>query len=254
MDVVISVKDLVNRFSNHVVHDGLNLDVYRGEILGVVGGSGSGKSVLLNTILGLNHAHSGSIEIAGRDITKLKKGELLHIQKQWGVLFQDGALFSSLTVLENISIPLREYSKLSNSMVESLALLKLKLVGLAPEAASKFPSELSGGMRKRAALARALALDPHLLFLDEPTAGLDPISAAEFDELLQYLQRTLSLTVVMITHDLDSLYTICDRIAVLVDKKMIVDNLENLLRTKHQWISAYFHGKRSRAVLNKVST
>lgn len=253
MDIVISVKELVNQFGTHVVHDGVNMDVYRGEILGIVGGSGSGKSVLLRTILGLNQAHSGSIEIGGHDVTKINAKEMLDIQKQWGVLFQDGALFSSLTVLENISVPLKEHTKLSNTLIEHLALLKLKLVGLAPEAASKLPSELSGGMRKRAALARSLALDPHLLFLDEPTAGLDPISAAEFDELLQYLQSSLGLTVVMITHDLDSLYNICDRIAVLVDKKMIVDTLENLLKVEHEWISAYFHGKRSRAVLREAS-
>jgi phospholipid/cholesterol/gamma-HCH transport system ATP-binding protein len=248
---IISIRGLVNRFGKQTVHDGLDLDVMSGEVLGVVGGSGSGKSVLLRSILGLNRPAAGTISIEGRDITTLSGREMHAIQSRWGVLFQNGALYSSLTVNENIQLPIREFTLLSKESARELADLKIRMVGLPADAGRKFPAALSGGMVTRAALARALALDPPLLFLDEPTAGLDPISASEFDQLIAYLQKNLGLTVMMITHDLDSLFCICDRIAVLVDKKLIVDTLEGLLENPHPWIQAYFNGPRARAALHK---
>jgi len=244
---IISLRGIVNRFGPQVVHNGVDLDVKRGEVMGIVGGSGSGKSVLLRTIIGLNRPAEGSIEILGKSMLDMNERERRQIEERWGVLFQNGALFSSLTVVENIETPLKEHTKLSPELRREIADLKIRLVGLAPEAGAKYPSELSGGMKKRAGLARALALDPEILFLDEPTAGLDPIGAAEFDELIQSLQRSLGLTVVMITHDLDSLAAICDRIAVLVDKRIKVGTLAELQRDDHPWIKAYFHGPRARA-------
>jgi phospholipid/cholesterol/gamma-HCH transport system ATP-binding protein len=244
---VISLRGIVNRFGSQVVHDGLDLDVRRGEVMGIVGGSGSGKSVLLRTIIGLNRPAAGSIEILGRRLDQLSEAERRRIEEHWGVLFQNGALFSSLTVVENVEAPIKEHTDLPPQLRREIAEMKIRLVGLAPEASAKYPSELSGGMRKRAGLARALALDPDILFLDEPTAGLDPIGAAEFDALIGSLQRSLGLTVVMITHDLDSLAAICDRIAVLVDKKIKVGTLAELQQDDHPWIHDYFHGPRARA-------
>jgi phospholipid/cholesterol/gamma-HCH transport system ATP-binding protein len=244
---VIRLRGIVNRFGPQVVHDGVDLDIQRGEVMGIVGGSGTGKSVLLRTIIGLNRPAEGSIEILGKSMLDLNEGERRQIEERWGVLFQNGALFSSLTVVENIETPLKEHTRLPPDLRREIADLKIRLVGLAPEANAKYPSELSGGMKKRAGLARALALDPEILFLDEPTAGLDPIGAAEFDELIQSLQKSLGLTVVMITHDLDSLAAICDRIAVLVDKHIKVGTLAELQQDDHPWIRSYFHGPRARA-------
>ncbi|PHS27412.1 MAG: ABC transporter ATP-binding protein [Robiginitomaculum sp.] len=245
-ETVIEVRNLTNAFGPHVVHQNLNLDVYRGEVLGLVGGSGTGKSVLMNTILGLRKPQAGSINVLGHDTQSpsARRG----LESRWGVLFQNGALFSSLTVKENVLLPLREHTRLPEKLMSELADMKINLAGLEAEAGAKKPSELSGGMLKRAALARALALDPELLFFDEPTSGLDPISAAAFDDLVVDLQSTLDLTVFMVTHDLDSLYAICDRIAVLADKKVeIVAPIEEVLQSDHPWIRSYFHGKRSRA-------
>ncbi|HMN43585.1 MAG TPA: ATP-binding cassette domain-containing protein [Povalibacter sp.] len=245
---IISVRGVVNRFGRQVVHDGVDLDVYPGEVLGIVGGSGSGKSVLLRTMLGLHRPSAGQVLIEGKDITQMAGEELLAVKRSYGVTFQQGALFSSLTVAQNIQLPINEFFHVSESALAALAELRLRMVGLPPDAGAKLPSQLSGGMIKRAALARALALDPSLLFLDEPTAGLDPISAAEFDELVLYLQRGLKLTVVMITHDLDTLVTTCDRVAVLIDRKIVVDTLEGIMANPHPWIQEYFHGPRARAV------
>lgn len=244
---IISIRGVVNKFGTQVVHDGVDLDIYEGEVLGIVGGSGSGKSVLLRTMLGLNRPTAGEVLIEGKDITQIPERELLAVKQRYGVTFQHGALFSSLTVAENVQLPIREYFDVSTAALEELSELRLRMVGLPLEAGGKLPSQLSGGMIKRAALARALALDPTLLFLDEPTAGLDPISAAEFDELVLYLQRGLKLTVVMITHDLDTLVTTCDRVAVLVDRKIVVDTLEGIMSNPHPWIQEYFHGPRARA-------
>jgi phospholipid/cholesterol/gamma-HCH transport system ATP-binding protein len=246
-DPVIRVRGLVTRFGRQTVHDGLDLDVHRGEVLGVVGGSGTGKSVLLREIVGLMQPAAGTIEVFGRDLSGLSRSERLRLQSRWGVLFQDGALFSSLTVAENVAMPLREHTRLDDGLVRELAAVKIRMAGLPPEAGAKYPSELSGGMRKRAGLARALALDPEILFLDEPTAGLDPIGAAAFDELVRSLQRSLGLTVFMVTHDLDSLVAVADRIAVLVDRRIRVDTMANLLNDPHPWIRSYFHGPRGRA-------
>src|SRR6478735_8802427 len=246
---IIRVRGLVNRFGEQVVHDGVDLDVRAGEILGVVGGSGTGKSVLMRSILGLRRPDAGTIEVLGVDARSEDEDVRNHIQRNTGVLFQDGALFSSLSVGENVQVPLKEeHPDLPDSLRYELALLKVKLAGLPADAVNKLPSQLSGGMRKRAGLARALALDPPLLFLDEPTAGLDPIGAAAFDHLIRTLQEALALTVFLITHDLDTLYAICDRVAVLADKKVIaVATLPELERLDHPWVQEYFNGPRGRA-------
>ncbi|MFV0431617.1 MAG: ABC transporter ATP-binding protein [Alphaproteobacteria bacterium] len=246
---IVIIQNVVNRFGSHTVHDGLNLQIKHNEIMGVVGGSGTGKSVLLRSILGLHNFNEGRIYFNGKDIKKLNHQQFMQMQQASGVLFQGGALFSSLSVLENVALPIIEHCNISKKAAYSLAKMKIELVGLDKEAQDRLPSELSGGMIKRAGLARALALDPEILFLDEPTAGLDPISAAAFDQLTLELARALGLSVMMITHDLDSLYTICDRIAVLVDKKITVGNLSSLLKEEHPWIKNYFHGERSRNVL-----
>jgi phospholipid/cholesterol/gamma-HCH transport system ATP-binding protein len=245
---VIEVRDLVSAFDDHVVHDHLNLTVERGEVMGVVGGSGAGKSVLLNTIIGLRRPQGGAVRIFGHDLEHATEQEMEEIDRRWGVLFQQGALFSNLTVRENVAAPMFEHSSLSKQQVYELSDLKIALVGLRPDAGPLKPAELSGGMRKRAALARALALDPELLFLDEPTAGLDPIGAAAFDELLKDLSDSLGLTVFMITHDLDTLYNITDRVAVLADKKVVATApVRELEKTDHPWIREYFLGPRGRA-------
>ena len=244
---IISVRDVVNRFGTQVVHDGVSFDVFPGEVLGIVGGSGSGKSVLLRTMLGLHRPNAGTVSIEGKDITKMSEAELLAVKRRYGVTFQHGALFTALSVAENVQLPMREHFDLDDQMLDSLTELRLKMVGLPADAGQKLPSQLSGGMIKRAGLARALALDPTILFLDEPTSGLDPISAAAFDELVGYLQKSLALTVVMITHDLDTIMATCDRVAVLVDRKMTVDTLEGIMQNPHPWIHEYFHGPRARA-------
>ena len=245
---VIRVTNLRTQFGPQVIHEDLALEVRRGEVLGVVGGSGTGKSVLLRTIVGLNTPASGHIEVFGRDLSGLPAAERQRYERRWGVLFQDGALFSSLTVAQNVQVPLREHFSLPEELMDQVAALKISMVGLPAEAGPKYPSELSGGMRKRAGLARALALDPEIVFLDEPTAGLDPIGAAAFDELILKLQDSLGLTVFMVTHDLDSLHAICDRIAVLAEKRVLVMGpMYELLRHTHPWIRSYFHGPRSRA-------
>ncbi len=248
-DTTIRVRGLDNRFGDQVVHEGLDLDVRRGEVLGIVGSSGSGKSVLMRSILGLRTPDAGEIEVLGVDARSEDPEDRTYIQRRTGVLFQDGALFSSLTVGENVQVPLKEHHReLPDSLRYELALLKVKLAGLPAEALDKLPSQLSGGMRKRAGLARALALDPPLLFLDEPTAGLDPIGAAAFDRLVRTLQQALGLTVFLITHDLDTLYAICDRVAVLADRKVVINApIEEVERSDHPWIREYFHGPRARA-------
>jgi phospholipid/cholesterol/gamma-HCH transport system ATP-binding protein len=249
-DTIISVRDLRNQFGTQVIHDHLDLDIYRGEVLGIVGGSGTGKSVLLRTILGINNPAHGRIEIFGKVRGEMTHAEQQGIERRWGVLFQDGALFSSLTVAQNIQVALKEHLRMPQKLMDEIAALKIGLVGLPPEAGPKFPSELSGGMRKRAGLARALALDPEIVFLDEPTAGLDPIGASAFDELIKNLQATLGLTVFMVTHDLDSLYAICDRIAVLAEKKVLVTGtIGEMMTQEHPWIREYFHGPRGRAAM-----
>jgi len=253
-DAVIRVRGLVNQFGPHTVHRDLDLDLYRGEILGVVGGSGSGKSVLLKSIIGLNRPQSGRIEIFGREQAGLGGTEKRASRRRWGVLFQDGALFSSLTVAQNVQVPLREYYELSQALLDEIAAVKISMVGLDVDASPKYPSELSGGMRRRAGLARALALDPPLVFLDEPTAGLDPIGAASFDELIIELRDTLGLTVFLVTHDLDTLRTACDRIAVLAEQRIITTGkFEELMAYDHPWVKEYFRGPRARAVVGGVS-
>ncbi|TAJ31884.1 MAG: ATP-binding cassette domain-containing protein [Bosea sp. (in: a-proteobacteria)] len=245
---MIRVRDLKVAFGDKVIMDGLDLDVMRGEILGFVGGSGQGKSVLTRTILGLVRQQRGTIEVFGENVDKLSGPQRRVLERRFGVMFQQGALFSALTVKQNIQVPMREYLKLSPDLLDALAMVKLDLVGLPPDAADKVPSELSGGMIKRAALARALALDPEIVFLDEPTSGLDPIGAAEFDALIMTLKQTLGLTVFMVTHDLDSLYDACDRIAALADKKVIaVGPLDTMLKSDHPWLKAYFGGERATA-------
>ena len=244
----IEVRGLTSAFGDNVVHEDLDLVVKKGEVLGVVGGSGTGKSVLLNTIIGLKEPDGGSVRIFGQDIQHASRRKWSAIEKRWGVLFQAGALFSSLTVRENVAAPLHEHTDLSRSEIDDLAELKIALVGLPPRAGALKPSELSGGMRKRAGLARALALDPPLLFLDEPTAGLDPIGAAAFDRLIRTLQQALGLTVFLITHDLDTLYAICDRVAVLADRKVVVNApIAEVEQVEHPWVQEYFHGPRARA-------
>jgi len=251
---IIRVRGLVTRFGTNTIHEGLDLDVRRGEIIGIVGGSGTGKSVLLRTIIGLKRPEGGTIEVFGDKLDRLSIDARHNLQRRWGVLFQNGALFSSLTVAQNIRVPFREHTNVPSKLVGDLIRLKIQLVGLEPETGVKLPSELSGGMKKRAALARALALDPEILFLDEPTAGLDPIAAGQFDQLIRDLQRSLKLTVVMVTHDLDSLAAITDRIAVLLDKRIIVGTMSELMALPHPWIRAYFHGPRGRAALASRDT
>jgi phospholipid/cholesterol/gamma-HCH transport system ATP-binding protein len=246
-ELVIRVQGLVVGFGDRIILDHVDLDVARGEILGLVGGSGSGKSVLLRTIIGLLPKRSGSIEVFGRNLDAASDAERHLMRKRWGVLFQQGALFSSLTVLQNVQFAMREFLQLPEDMLDEIASTKLAMVGLSRGDASKFPSELSGGMTKRVALARALALDPEIVFLDEPTSGLDPISAGDFDTLIRTLQKTLGLTVFMVTHDLNSLHTVCDRIAVLADGKNVADGpLREMLRNEHPWVKAYFRGQRGR--------
>ena len=246
---IITVRGLKNSFGEQVVHEGLDLDVRRGEILGVVGGSGTGKSVLMRSIIGLQTPESGEIEVLGENMIGRSEDEAKNIRRRWGILFQNGALFSTLTVAENVEVPIREYFPfLRPPLLDEIASYKIAMSGLPVEAGPKFPAELSGGMRKRAGLARALALDPELLFLDEPTAGLDPIAAAAFDELILALQKRLELTVFLITHDLDTLHSICDRVAVIADKKVIaVGTIPELLSLDHPWIQEYFNGPRGRA-------
>lgn len=248
---VISVRDVSVGFTTgQKVLENLSLDVRRGEILGFVGASGSGKSVLLRTILGLNRKQAGTIKVFGLDTDKIGDDERLSIDMRLGVLFQQGALFSALTVMENIQVPMREYLSLPKKLMDELALLKIELVGLPRDAATKLPFQLSGGMVKRAALARALALDPAVVFLDEPTSGLDPIGAAEFDELVGKLRDTLGLTVYMVTHDLDSLFSACDRIAVLGERRVLVEGtVDDMLRSEHPWVRSYFRGKRARSIV-----
>ncbi|MBJ7443009.1 MAG: ABC transporter ATP-binding protein [Sphingobium sp.] len=254
-DIAISVRGIRNSFGDQIVHDGLDLDVRKGEILGVVGGSGTGKSVLMRAIIGLQTPDEGEIHVFGESMVGRLDDEALAIRKRWGVLFQGGALFSTLTVAENVEVPIREYyPNIGAELRDEIAAYKIRMTGLPAEAGPKYPSELSGGMKKRAGLARALALDPDLLFLDEPTAGLDPIGAAAFDEQTRQLQQTLGLTVFLITHDLDTLYSICDRVAVLADKKVIaVGTIDELLATDHPWIQEYFNGPRGRAATAAVA-
>jgi phospholipid/cholesterol/gamma-HCH transport system ATP-binding protein len=249
-EAVIRVRGLEVGFGERTIMQGLDLDVYRGEILGFVGASGQGKSVLTRTVLGLIPKRAGTIEVFGENVDELSPASRRAMERRWGVLFQQGALFSALTVKQNVQVPMREYLDLSGRLLDELALLKIEMVGLKPDAADKLPSELSGGMIKRAALARALALDPEILFLDEPTSGLDPIGAGDFDDLIATLQRTLGLTVFMVTHDLDSLHSVCDRIAALGEGKIIAAGpIDTMLQSQHPWVRAYFHGKRARAAM-----
>ena len=247
-DPAIRVRDIVNRFGDHTVHDGLNLDVARGEVIGVIGPSGCGKSVLLRAIVGLRPPQGGTIEVFGAELAKLPETDRRLVEQNWGVMFQDGALFSNLTVLENVMVPLKEHIKMPRGLMEELALMKIRMAGLENTAADKLPSDLSGGMRKRAALARALVLDPSLLFLDEPTAGLDPVTAGRFDQLVRDLQRAMGLTVFLVTHDLDTLAATCDRIAVLGEKRLLaIGTLDEVRENPHHWIQDYFSGPRGRA-------
>ena len=250
---MVEALGIVNRFGAQVVHDHLDMTVVENEVFGIVGGSGTGKSVLLRTILGLQKPQEGLVRLERQDITKLGEAQLRAVKARYGVTFQMGALFTSLTVMQNVQLPMIEHVKLTPRMRDELAMLKIRLVGLPADAAQKYPSQLSGGMIKRAALARALALDPRLLFLDEPTSGLDPISAADFDALIMELQSQLKLTVVMITHDLDTIFRTCNRVGVIVDKKMEIDTLEGIVNHAHPWIQAYFHGERARAHAENVS-
>ncbi len=247
MAAVIEVRDVVNRFGRQVVHDGLDLEIEAGEVFGIVGGSGSGKSVLLRTMLGLQRPVRGSVRIEGREVVGQAERALLEVKRRYGVMFQRGALFSSLSVAQNVELPIHEHYPMPPAILRELALLRVGMVGLSAADAAKYPAQLSGGMTKRAALARALALDPAILFLDEPTSGLDPISAAAFDRLVLELQQGLSLTVVMITHDLDTIFRVCNRVGVIVEGKMISGTLDEIVRNRHPWIRDYFHGERSRA-------
>jgi phospholipid/cholesterol/gamma-HCH transport system ATP-binding protein len=247
-DMVIRVRDVVVSLNDRAILNGLDLDVRRGEVLGFVGGSGQGKTVLMRTIIGLLPKQSGKIEVFGIDLDTVGEEGRHQVERRWGVLFQQGALFSSLTCIQNVQFPMREYLRLSSRLMDEIAVAKLEMVGLKADVRDKYPAELSGGMIKRVALARALALDPEIVFLDEPTSGLDPIGAGDFDELIKTLQQTLGLTVYMVTHDLDSLHAICDRIAVLSDGKVIVEgSMDVMLACEHPWVKEYFRGKRSRA-------
>jgi phospholipid/cholesterol/gamma-HCH transport system ATP-binding protein len=247
-ETTIRVEDLIVGFGDQIVLDHLSLEVKRGEILGLVGASGGGKSVLLRTIIGLIPKRQGRIEVMGVDRSAADADEVRAMERRWGVLFQQGALFSSLTVLQNVQFPMREHLQLSDRLLDELAIAKLEMVGISPNDGSKFPAELSGGMTKRVALARALALDPEIVFLDEPTSGLDPISAGDFDSLIVTLQKTLGLTVFMVTHDLDSLHSDCDRIAAIAEGKIVsIGPIETLLASDHPWVRSYFHGSRARA-------
>ena len=250
-EALIEVRGLDNRFGGYAVHEGLDLDIRRGEILGLIGGSGSGKTVLVRSILGLNRPQAGRILYQGRDLLTLPHQKRMRLQRHWGMLFQQGALFSGLTVAENVEVPIREHLRLPRPLCRELAELKIRLAGLPLHAAELFPAELSGGMVKRAALARALALEPEVLFLDEPTGGLDPIAAAAFDDLIQYLHEALNLTVVIVTHDLYTLVNICHRLAVIVDKRIETGTLGELLESEHPWSREYFHGPRMRAMLDR---
>ena len=253
-DIAIRVRGLKTAYGSHVVHENLDLDVRQSEILGVIGPSGTGKSVLLRAIVGLKTPSAGTIEVYGEDVTGLQGDAMRRVQDRWGIMFQDGALFSNLTVRENVMVPMREHTHLSKPFMRQLADQKLRMAGLQETAGDKFPSDLSGGMRKRAALARALALDPPILFLDEPTAGLDPITAGAFDTLVRDLQRSLSLTVFLVTHDLDTLAAVCDRIAVLGEKHVIaVGTMKELRDMDHPWLQDYFAGPRGRAAQAGVS-
>ena len=252
-EAVLKLRGVRTQFGSQVVHNHLDFDMFRGEIVGLVGGSGTGKSVLLRTIIGLNQARRGKIEVLGIDTRSLHGKTERDLQSRTGVQFQDGALFSSLTVAENIIVPIREHANLDEEMMRSIAALKVALVGLPPDTGDKKPSELSGGMRKRASLARALALDPELLFLDEPTAGLDPIGANHYDELIAELRQNLGLSVLMVTHDLDSLYAVCDRVAVLLDKRVVAGTIDELLAYDHPWVQEYFRGPRGRAAARQES-
>ncbi len=246
-DVVLRLRGVRTQFGDKVIHDKLDFDMFRGEIVGLVGGSGTGKSVLLRTIIGLNRHVAGTIEMLGKDTSKLSGQAERAMLSRTGVQFQDGALFSSLSVTENVIVPIREHAPLEEQTMRDIAALKVSMVGLPADTGDKKPSELSGGMRKRASLARALALDPELLFLDEPTAGLDPIGASHYDALVRELSRSLGLSILMVTHDLDSLNAICDRIAVLLDKRVVVGTMQELLSYDHPWVREYFHGPRGRA-------
>lgn len=250
---IIRCRGITVGFGDKLILQNLDLDVARGEILGFVGGSGTGKSVLMRTILGLNQRRAGTIEVFGHDLDSVEPAIRVGIERSWGVLFQHGALFSSLTVMQNIQVPMREHMKLSQRLMDELARLKIAMVGLPQDAADKYPSELSGGMIKRASLARALALDPAIVFLDEPTSGLDPIGAGDFDDLIAKLRDTLGLTVFMVTHDLDSLHSVCDRIAVLGNRKVLVSGpMSTMLEFDHPWVKAYFRGARARGLLEAV--
>jgi phospholipid/cholesterol/gamma-HCH transport system ATP-binding protein len=251
--VIISVRDLTVGFGDRVINRNLDLTVFQGEILGVVGASGTGKSVLLRTIVGLVEKRHGTIEVFGQDMARLSPKERQAVERRWGILFQQGALFSSLTVKQNVQVPMREHWHLSDRLLDELAMLKIEMVGLKPDAADKLPSELSGGMIKRAALARALALDPEIVFLDEPTSGLDPIGAGDFDDLIATLQKTLGLTVFMVTHDLDSLNTICDRIAALGEGRVLAEGtIDSMRASTHPWLQSYFCGPRARAAFGSA--
>jgi phospholipid/cholesterol/gamma-HCH transport system ATP-binding protein len=251
---IIEVRGLKNSFAAQTVHEDLDLDVHRGEILGVVGGSGTGKSVLMRSIIGLQHPDAGEVRVFGEPMIGRDEEEAKDIRRRWGILFQGAALFSTLTVAENVQVPVREYyPKIDKQLLDEIAAYKIVMSGLPAEAGPKYPSELSGGMKKRAGIARALALDPDLLFLDEPTAGLDPIGAAAFDDLIRELRDALGLTVFLITHDLDTLYAICDRVAVLADRKVVaIGTIPELLALDHEWIQEYFRGPRGRAAENTV--
>jgi len=253
-ETIIEVRGLRNSFGTQVVHENLDLDVRRGEILGVVGGSGTGKSVLMRSIIGLQLPDEGEITVFGEPMIGRDEEEAKHVRRRWGILFQGGALFSTLTVAENVQVPIREYfPAIDQKLLDEIASYKIVMSGLPAEAGPKYPAELSGGMKKRAGIARALALDPELLFLDEPTAGLDPIGAAAFDQLIKELQKALGLTVFLITHDLDTLYAICDRVAVLADRKVVaVGTIPELLALDHEWIQEYFRGPRGRAAETSV--